>query len=698
MKVFALAWFVISVAIFFFTFIFAFKKHANLKAALKVLLLGTVLANFIILSSLFYFGNVYTKSGTVSEYNSATNKNVEKPFILLHGSEYEITTGNKTAFAVIYALINAPKVGTFGLKYPIFFAAVFDFPWNLGLLYGIYALVLSIVTPIVFGGFLVSYVKALWNLLLFHIRRRFCNIYYFSDLNEKSMLLAEDIAANEKHNALIVFCNCNKVSGSLEERIDKNHFIALSENECDLILRFSFGNKKQCFFEISDDDNKNLVGVNKTIERLLEVFRNSKKEYFPNLKVFLFMERSLFGSEQLFESDQKKINIILVDKIKTSIYNLLFEKPLCDATDAGNKSLSIAVFGNGVYSKEFFKNSIWASILDNSYKTKISYVDSTADSFKKSLELNCPGLFTQDYNLNFYATDLQSSELNVTLNKLKATNYIVIDTGDDETSINLAIYLRMFYIRNSADFNFKPFIAVRIKDSKMAKRINGMKTRGDVSYEIYSFGSDKEIYSYNLIVESPIEKLALNCHAAYKNETNEYESKEAAVFGCNISEFEKSSNRAAAVHIKNKLFLMGLTLKPYNDDVSEEDIKQNDKAVELIKNKVADEKIIEALQEAEHYRWNAFHFSAGWINPTLAKSKIYKDLAKSKTKSHKYELAKMHACLCSWEEMPALEKMYDKDFKYYDKIFIQGIPSIIGCRNNDPGNIAGAKFLLAERK
>ena len=130
------------------------------------------------------------------------------------------------------------------------------------------------------------------------------NVYYFSDLNGKAMLLAEDIVANEKHKALIVFCNCNKVSGSFEERIDKNRFIILSENERDLILRFTFGNKKQYFFEISDDDNRNLDASKKVIED----FDKFKKTYLPNIKIFLFMNSALYGSEKLI--DTKKIRRI----------------------------------------------------------------------------------------------------------------------------------------------------------------------------------------------------------------------------------------------------------------------------------------------------------------------------------------------------------------------------------------------------
>lgn len=731
MNFFALSFLTISIVIFIATIIIAFIKREEIKYALKIFLIGIIITNFIMLSSLFYFGNVYTKSGIIYD------KSEDLPFILLHNSEYEISTENKAFFSVVYALINTPKMGTLGLKYPVIFAAAYDFPWGLGKPYGFFMLLLSILTPIISGGFIVSYIKSLWNYLAYYLYKRFKNVYYFSDLNEKSMLMAEDIVAQEKHKALIVFCNCNKVSGVFEERIDKNHFIVLCENEQDLVLRFSFGNKKQYFFEISDDDNLNFEKTKK----LIEVFDKTKKKYSPDdVKVFLFMNSPLFGSEQLFKSRQEKISIYLIDDVKTSIYNLLFEKPLCDKVDINNQSQSIAVFGSGVYAKEFFKNAIWASVLDENYKTEISYIDAKADEFKKNLKLNCPGIFSsndsksskqtteksvsssnesetsdsssiecseffRNYSLNFYNNNLQSSELNETLN-LQNPNYIVVDTGNDEESANLAIYLRMFYLRKSMIFkktsqaNFKllkPFIAVRIKDSKTAERINNLKDKDGVSYELYSFGFDKEIYSHNLIIESSIDKLAMNCYAAYNKSKLKYKPRDAALFGCNSSNFEQCSNRAATIHIKNKLFRMGLKLKPIDSEPSEDEIKQNDDALKTLQKKLSNSAEIESLQKLEKYRWNAFHFVYGWVSPTLADSKIYSEYITNG--SHKYILAKMHACLCEWDNMEKLEKAYnDEPFRSYDKVFIEEIPSIIGCVKNDPRNVAGAKFLLIERK
>ncbi len=699
-EILVLPWllFTASIAVFVITIFIAFRRHRNLKSALKILLLGIVLTDFIMLSSLIYYGNVYTADGCAPVVKSDDSSKWEKaPFILIHSTEFEIKSEKILPFAIIYGLIYAPKMGAFVLKYPSLFAAAFKFPWGLGIPFGIFILLLSFVSPLIFGGFLVSYIKALWYFLSYHFKRRIKDVYYFSELNEKALLLAEDIYANEKRKALIVFCNCGNVSGDFSERADRNHFVLLSENERDFVLSYSLGNKKKYYFEISEDDNKNLDST----KRLIEFYDSFKKDFLPNVKVFLFMKSTLFGSELISKTSQKKISVILVDPVKSSVYNLLFEKSFCEKgiIDEENKSLSLAVFGGGFYAKEFFRNAIWASVLDDSYKVSLAYVDSRAEAYKTLMERDCKDLFAQNYNLNFYNVDLQSSELGeLLLNKLPKPNYIVIDTGNDEENLKLAIYLRVFYIRNSDDFNFKPFIAVRIADSKMADRIDTLSAADGLSYGLYSFGYDSEIYSYNLIVDSPIEKIAINCHAAYSKEVNSsvYETKESAVFGCNSSEFDKSSNRAAAVHIKNKLFLMGLELKPCDGEPSQEQIKETEAALAIFAKNINDKEKMEKLQQVEHKRWCAFHFVEGWKSPTLEETFIYRELL-GKKKKHKYVLARMHGCLCTWEDLDALEKEYG-NFKIYDEVFIREIPSIIGCQKNNPGNIAGTKFLLMERE
>ena len=709
---FPLLWFCISVFVFTVFIILAFKKQGNPKAKVKTLLLGIIITDFIILSSLFYFGNVYTVKGKISEYNSITNKDADKPFILLHNSEYEISRGNKQFFSVVYGIINTPKMGAFGLKYPVIFAAAFDFPAHLGWPYGIFIVLLSILTPIIVGGFLVSYIKALWNFLLYRILRHFRNVYYFSDLNEKSMLLAEDIVAQkkERHKSLIVFCNCNKVPGIFEDRINQNYFIILAENEHNLISKSSFRKKKQYFFEISEFDNRNLDAT----KNIIKFFDKSKPKYFPNVRVYLFMDSSLFDSEQLFSEEQGKFNIFLVDEVKTSIYNLLFEKPLYEMIESKasgvNIPLSVAVFGNGTYAKEFFKNSYWASVLGEEYKAEISFIDSTAELFEKNLKLYCPGMFVEkgffkeNCKLNFISKDLHSDELNEILKSyVPHPTYIVIDTGDDEESINLGMYLRAYYNRNSEDFSYTPFIAIRIKDSKTASRVNSMKANDDLSYKFYSFGSAEEIYSYKLIVNSPLDKLAYNCHAAYNKSSDgqHYENEDEAFWSCNTSAFEMNSNRAAAIHIKNKLYRMGFDLKPYDDEkaISDDDKNANDNAWKKFDNmlKLSGSNWLVKLQKIEKYRWNAFHFAYGWINPPFKELKDFKKLSPEGYKPQKNVRAKMHACLCEWEQLENIEEYYHKPFREYDSVFIKDIPSIIGCQKNNPGNIAEAKFLLVER-
>ena len=404
----------------------------------------------------------------------------------------------------------------------------------------------------------------------------------------------------------------------------------------------------------------------------------------------------------------------------------------------GRMLLSIAVLGNSAYAKEFFKNSIWAAILDDErYKFCISYVDKNATLYEGSLKRDCPDLFKQDYDLNFFDANLQTAELsNILKENLSKPNYIVIDTGNDEENLKLAIFIRVFYLQNSKDFDYKPFIALRIQNSKMVKRVNEYSVGNGIFYDFYSFGSDNEIYSHKLLINSPIEKLAINCNAAYdaiynyinseETKRNGYDvnnyklvylKKESTVSNYNKNEFEKSSNRAAAIHIKNKLFLMGLKLIECKDSPTEEQLQDNKNALDILdkiinpnddkdlnildknNNKPDDNKNlnIEKLKKIEHERWNAFHYSEGWKSPTLKETFIYnKNNAKEK-KKHKYVLGKMHGCLCSWQQLDELEKHYGP-FKVYDEIFIREIPRITGCDNNAEGNVSEAKFLLSTRK
>lgn len=763
---------IITILVFF---VKALPKRRNVKAFVKKMFLGIFLSDIIILSSLIYYGNSYDSQGN----NITEKENAGKPFILEHGTEYEITTKNKIFFSIFYGLINAPKMGTFGLKYPIIFDAAFKFPpvfigkGLVGKLYGAFLVFLSFITPIFFGGFLVSYIKTLWNLILYNFMKYFKNVYYFSDLNEKSLLLAEDIVEKVRPKPLIVFCNWDKIPGLYADRIDQKHFIVIPDNEKDLIIKHNlinlivttfFGildyfasqneNKKwknfshkqqQYFFEISEDDNLNLSSTNVLINTLLKTFeKKTQKKYFDNLKVYLFMDSSLFGSEQLFDSKQDKIEIVLVDEIKTSIYNLLFEKPLCERIDK-NKQLSIAVFGNGAYAKEFFKDAIWASVLGDEYNTIISFIDKNADSFEKNLRLNCPGLFSDGKNdlLHFYPTNIQLEELNNLLNsEIKSPNYIIVDTGDDEKSINLAIFLRMFYIRKSIKDiksvddikKYKPFIAVRIKNSKTSKRLESLKVNYEfndtnkklsqekklelekskialISYEIYPFGSDEQVYSSAFIIDSTIEKLASNCYEAYKKITDDDQEEtnlSKYAFGCNTSEFVKDSNLAVAVHIQNKLFRTGLKL-----EIKKEQTKinrKNKKQIELEEKKLKEQQkallkqfdaksheIMDELKKIEHKRWKLFNFTKGWKCPDLKYISNYSQLLSDFNKPYKFTLAQFHGGLCSESDFIEFEKEAEKaeQYKKYKEIevtFIQEIPYILGIRKGSYREINNLQF------
>ena len=156
---------------------------------------------------------------------------------------------------------------------------------------------------------------------------------------------------------------------------------------------------------------------------------------------------------------------------------------------------------------------------------------------------------------------------------------------------------------------------------------------------------------------------------------------------------------------------MGLKLKSSDEIESQEKDKiiQSEDAKKIINDYIIGKNNLMRLKKYEHERWNLFHFSEGWKAPTLDECLLYSKLLEPKKdnkennknnneKKHKYVLARLHGCLCSWKKLDSLEKIFGK-FKEYDEIFIRDIPSILGMDTDNPKslNISGVEFSFLKK-
>ena len=209
----------------------------------------------------------------------------------------------------------------------------------------------------------------------------------------------------------------------------------------------------------------------------------------------------------------------------------------------------------------------------------------------------------------------------------------------------------------------------------------------------FPFGSWSSIYSHDFIVNSAVEQLALNTHAAYEKmfANGPVPEKDIRV-SYTHSENNRRSDRANAIHIGYKLFLLGYELKRTSSATAEEIAASRMLAEELL-NKLGDAQTVEELKKIEHERWNAFMRSEGWRRATIDEAVKYSAYTSG---NHKFIRAKLHPCICSWAELDDVAKRFDPNFKYYDEAFIIEMPSVLGLVEDSRINITKAQYILTK--
>lgn len=100
------------------------------------------------------------------------------------------------------------------------------------------------------------------------------------------------------------------------------------------------------------------------------------------------------------------------------------------------------------------------------------------------------------------------------------------------------------------------------------------------------------------------------------------------------------------LHIKYKLHFLGFDIKK-KELASAQEIQNAPICIEELHGMLSDEQKMEYLGRMEHDRWLAFQISQGWRSVSVQQAKLYSQ----KTGNHKHARAKLHPCICSWEEL-----------------------------------------------
>lgn len=407
------------------------------------------------------------------------------------------------------------------------------------------------------------------------------------------------------------------------------------------------------------------------------------------------------------QSEFRLIKIYLIDEAKRSA-DFLFAQhphfyPLTLARNTSNDTQCVHIVlatdnKNLKYSEWLIKEAFWTlPRFDSNVKSKISIISPYATELCHSIISQCPGLASisllngkienpdalnikakiTDINfpdMEFTHTSFSSQALQAELEKLWNPSeylYYIVDSSSDTEGISLAIKIREHTIRQSVltghSNNYSKYnatIAVRCFDPDTAGLVkelivpkeeeHGKQWFND--YNLITFGSKESMYSWNQLNGGIIESVSQCIHLQYcgagldnnscNNELNSYFKRL----------YNRDSSFGAAVSIPYRLYEAGVIPDTWfiqnsdawwNENVREE--LASDYKARITSNK----RLVEQLARYEHMRWCCFQLTRGWL-PVDSNRVI--QFMNSGVKRHVLQIAKLHPCLCSWNDLIDLHR------------------------------------------
>lgn len=519
------------------------------------------------------------------------------------------------------SVFNAIQLFTAGCDFSIVTESIAKCPSSpswLSAVYQTWAAILFAVAPIFTFGFILSLFKNIFAYLRY-IRSYRRDVYVFSELNEKSFALANDIK-NKHRKATIVFADIfNEDGEKMYELIEKTKEIgAINFKKDILLIKFNKHSKKRkiSFFAIGENETEN-------INQALKLIDNYKERDNTHLYVF----STKIESELLLSTVNKGlIKVRRVNEVQSLVNRILYERgdllfKSARATD-GENEISVIVAGMGCHGVEFVKALTWFGQMDG-YKIEINAFDKDPLAKEKFVAL-APELMHKDYNGVYIAgeaqykitihsdTDVNTQKFVDEVNKITNTTFVIVALGDDDVNINTAVNLRMYFER----MGIHPIIQAIVYNSQQRNALIGIKNYRGQNYDIEFIGDTESSYTEDVIINSELEDNALERHLRWGNEEEFW-----------TYEYNYRSSTASAIHMKARI----------NRGIPGADKKEEELTDE-------EREIVETL---EHRRWNAYMRAEGYV------------YSGSKDKASRNDLGKMHNVLIDFSSLNEEEKRKD---------------------------------------
>lgn len=496
--------------------------------------------------------------------------------------------------------------------------------------YKVVLLALLILSPLFTIGITLSLFSEKFTRILYRIRCVFSDTYLFSAINERSLSVAEDIAASNPKAVILFAPNTPK------ENIDANHLARIKSIEGYLLnddvvhINHTLRHTRN-YYLLDADRNKNL-------DAGLRLYNKYHTEQANKINVWIYRKDQI--SEVIFDHLSTPFNVHLINEESLIARGLASDYPPYNAIR--DNKLSVLIIGAGHIGLEILKTMIMSTCLGDKVKTEINVIDREGEKSKARFEMTAPGLI-EKRNVKFHNGDVTSSAFSAILDTIHPT-YIVLCLGNETLNMQTALYVRRKYgVENAL-----PHIYALVDHKDIEKQLTPIQF-----FEIQTFGSYEDTYK-NLRVGASYR----NCLSLAVNATPSDISALSAEGAAKTMNklYTKDSLRTDyadffAISIPYKLYLLGLEL-----------VDDNKGDLSVLENALSEN--AELLRKHESQRYEAFLRSKGWdqMTPEEMKQGKRSDM-----------LMKKHACLSASDG--------ETDWSQEGPSYISDLPTIIRFAN-----------------
>lgn len=314
-----------------------------------------------------------------------------------------------------------------------------------------------ILCPVVTIATILSFFKEFGFWYRYQTALKAKNIYIFSELNENSIRLAEDIY-DKKERALIVFTDyfSQNEEGDYEllSRAKEIHALCTKKDiTSQSWLSRSKIHKRNLksyhFFLIGSDENENLTQTISLVEKYKNndfAYESEKEDEKREVRIFLF-SKSATSELAILNLIDSKTNLVVerIDAKRSLIYDYLLDDGDKIIRATGKKrEFNILLLGMGEQGLEMLKALLWFCPM-RGYTLKINVFDKAVDIENRFLDM-CPYFTDDDFknSVKFndgvdFSTQAFYDDL---AEKHKNANFVFVSTGNDDQNINISKKVR----------------------------------------------------------------------------------------------------------------------------------------------------------------------------------------------------------------------------------------------------------------